>query len=450
MAASEGRSHMQMAKQLLQKIEDTDRRPPLGDAGALYRFNRRIGLWSRHEIDDIARLVGSTFDERNCKRINDYRGVAQLLYALAREGRGDESPFDAAPPGVAAAGKFYCLNGRRIDIVSLAPKHLARFAVPVAPNKDHPKPLFDGLLGASFPTTDADHEQQRLLLQMHFGACVIGVAARMQKAMLWRGVERSGKSTLQSIVRSMFKPENVSAVPPHLWAHEYHCAALAGKVLNTVGEVDDKRPLTVSFKNVIGRDLLHGRHVTHRPFSFRNEAANVFACNGYPPTEDQTNAFWDRWSCVEFRHTRAEENRDDTLAEKIISKELPAVLAYALAGAKALAEHGGRFIKTAADRETIERWRGRTDSVRSWLADSEAVELLRNFPGAEDAGYWTRSQTELHRSYCAWCSQARRHPLSLHNFGDALRNAFVLYGLREDTASHKIYGLHPLPPTGRT
>jgi putative DNA primase/helicase len=369
-----------------------------------------------------------------------------LVYSRARDGVAhDGSPFDTAPPGIAANGMFYRLNGVGVEKLKLAPDHLARFAVPVAPNEKQATPLFDGLIAASFPASDDDHEEQRELLQQHFGSCVVGVAARMQKAMLWRGVERSGKSTLQEVMRSMFEAHNVAAIPPHLWFHEYHCAALAGKILNTVGEVDDKRPLTTSFKNVIGRDLLHGRHVTHRPFAFRNDAGHVFATNTFPPTEDQTNAFWDRWSIIEFRHTRQPEARDDQLAEKIIANELPGVLAWALEGAHRLGQRGRRFLETTAHRRMIDLWRGRTDSVRSWLLDREAVELLRDEKDDRQVPeYWLRSQTELHRHYCQWCSLARRHPLGLQNFGDALRNAFAVFGLCEDTATHKIRGVHPL------
>jgi putative DNA primase/helicase len=434
-----------MARQIFDDIKRVDQQAPLADSGALYRYERRSGLWRRHEIDALARFVGEMIDETNCKRVSDYRGIAQLVYSRARDDVAhDASPFDAAPPGIAADGVFFRLNCTKVERVKLAPEHLARFAVPVAPDTKHPRPLFDALIAASFSTSDADHGEQRVLLQQHFGACVIGAAARMQKAMLWRGVERSGKSTLQEVMRSMFRAENVAAVPPHLWAHEYHCAALAGKVLNTVGEVDDKRPLTVAFKNVVGRDLLHGRHVTHRPFSFRNEAAHVFNCNGFPPTEDQTNAFWDRWSGVEFRHTRPPENRDDRLAEKIIASELPGVLAWAIEGAQLLAEAGGRFIETVAHTAMIEKWRGRTDSVRSWLFDRDVVELLRDEPDDRQVKeYWLRTQTELHRHYCTWCQMARRHPLGLHTFGDALRNAFGVAGLSEDRATHKIGGAHP-------
>lgn len=445
MPASEGRSHFEMAHEIFDQIKRNDKHAPLADAGALYRFDLRSGLWIRHELDAVARFVGGAINERNCKKVADYRGIAQLVYSNARDGVAhDASPFDAAPSGIAADGTFFCMNCAGVERVKLAPEHLARFAVPVAPDEKHPQPLFEAMIAASFPTSDADHQEQRALLRQHFGACVIGAAARMQKAMLWRGVERSGKSTLQEIMRAMFKPDNVSAVPPHLWHHEYHCAALAGRILNTVGEIDDKRPLTVSFKNVIGRDLLHGRHVTHRPFSFRNEAGHVFNTNAFPPTEDQTNAFWDRWSGIEFRHTRPPEKRDDRLAEKIIANEVPGVLAWALHGASTLAQNGGRFIETTAHRAMMEKWRGRTDSVRSWLLDRDAVELLRDHDDSSHKEYWLRSQTGLHRHYCAWCQLARRHPLGLHNFGDALRNAFPMAGLCEDQATHKIWGAHPL------
>jgi hypothetical protein len=61
-----------------------------------------------------------------------------------------------------------------------------------------------------------------------------------------------------------------------------------------------------------------------------------------------------------------------------------------------------------------------------------------------DPVYWLYTQSELWRAYMAWCDRERRHrPLGIHNFGDHLRNAFSDFGLREDTATHKIFGVHP-------
>jgi putative DNA primase/helicase len=197
---------------------------------------------------------------------------------------------------------------------------------------------------------------------------------------------------------------------------------------------------------VTGRDLLHGRHVTHRPFAFKNEAAHVFASNSYPPTNDQTGAFWARWSCIRFRHTRPLHERDRALGEKIIADELPGVLAWALDGANDLAQLGGCFVETRTNADVLNEWRGRTDSVRSWLSDREAVELERDesADGTRQVDdYWTRSQTELHRAYVSWCASARRLPLGLHNFGDQLRNAAAGFGLREDSHLRKFRGVHP-------
>ena len=168
--ASEGRSHCEMALEIFSLIKNHDKEQPLADAGALYRYERRSGLWVRHELDTLARFVGNAINERNCKRVADYRGIAQLVYSNARDGIAhDASPFDGAPPGIAADGMFFHLNGAGVERTKLLPKHLARFAVPVTPDEKHPRPLFDALIEASFPASDHDHEEQRALLQKFDG-----------------------------------------------------------------------------------------------------------------------------------------------------------------------------------------------------------------------------------------------------------------------------------------
>jgi hypothetical protein len=86
MATNEGRSHSEMANEIFGLIKTNDKESPLADAGALYRYERRSGLWVRHELDAIARFVGGTINERNCKKVADYRGIAQLVYSNARDG----------------------------------------------------------------------------------------------------------------------------------------------------------------------------------------------------------------------------------------------------------------------------------------------------------------------------------------------------------------------------
>jgi phage/plasmid-associated DNA primase len=218
-----------------------------------------------------------------------------------------------------------------------------------------------------------------------------------------------------------------------------------------VGEIDDHRPLGVSFKNVIGRDLLHARHVTQRTFSFTNEACHVFNANGFPPTEDHTNAFFERWSIVRFDHVCPAQSRDPRLAEKIVGRELGAVLSWALDGARDLFACDERFIETTVHLDVLDQWRGRTDSVRSFFLDREAVELRMNWrdehPGEADPGdeYFAHAQSELHREYRRWCERVGRKGFGLHAFGDSMRRAFERFGLSEDTKTHRIVGAHPKP-----
>ena len=93
-----GRSHMEMAVEIFAAIRDADQHSPLADGGSLYRY-AESGLWVPHDLDDLARLVGSSLNEVNCKRGGDYRSIAGLVYAQARNGLPrDASPFDDAPP----------------------------------------------------------------------------------------------------------------------------------------------------------------------------------------------------------------------------------------------------------------------------------------------------------------------------------------------------------------
>jgi len=51
---------------------------------------------------------------------------------------------------------------------------------------------------------------------------------------------------------------------------------------------------------------LTGRHLTGRPFSFRNEAAHLFMSNHLITTSDHSEPFYARWLLVEFIPWHAE------------------------------------------------------------------------------------------------------------------------------------------------
>jgi putative DNA primase/helicase len=230
---------------------------------------------------------------------------------------------------------------------------------------------------------------------------------------LFLGRERSGKSTLQAVLRRMFPPEAVSAVPPANWAREYFVASLAGKRLNLVGELDDTAPIpAAAFKNVTGGGLLEGRHPTHRPFTFLPTAGHVFASNVLPPTTDRGEAFFRRWAILHFRHRVPDGAVDPDLVEKIAAIEMPGVMARAFTAAEAVAG-AGRLRTTPAQDALLQRWRHAANPVLQWLLDDEAVELD---PQAEPV-----PNREAHDHYRRWAAAAGfRHAFGRNHFLELL------------------------------
>ena len=120
---------------------------------------------------------------------------------------------------------------------------------------------------------------------------------KYQKAALfYEPFGRAGKGTLERILRSLVPPSFVTAISPFKWDQDYHVATLAGSRLNVVGELPENEAIPASsFKTVIGGDLITGRHPTHRPITFTNEAAHLFMSNHLITTKDQSEAFFSRW-----------------------------------------------------------------------------------------------------------------------------------------------------------
>jgi putative DNA primase/helicase len=103
-----------------------------------------------------------------------------------------------------------------------------------------------------------------------------------------------------------------------------------------VGELPENVAIPAAiFKSVIGGDLITGRHPTHRPITFKNEAAHVFMSNHLINSRDQSEAFFARWVIVEFPNSRLRSGLpiDPMIASRIIESETPGIAHWALQGA---------------------------------------------------------------------------------------------------------------------
>lgn len=368
----ESGTHYQIAVAYGDLLTEETGHMPVFSEGKVWLFDNEEWIFQDYSLDWLGVDVGRRFSsQRNCKKASDYRGVTGVFCTLYEK----SDFFEKAPAGIAAGGYFYRIekNGD-IQKEKLGPKHRSRMSVPVEPDFEAKSPLFDELL-ANALGEDEEGEAQKEVLQMAFGATLARTLWTYRKVLFLYGASSTGKSTLLDLLRNFFPPEVVGAVNPASWENEYHAAALAGKAVNMVGEIDGTTPIPGGvFKSFTGGDLVSGRHPTHKPIYFRCTASQIFNGNRLPPTRDKTMAFFVRWLIVEFSRPIPIDRQIACLADRIFEEEQAAVLAWMLNGAAKLAKRGS-FPETPQHKRLIDYWRAGNNSALQFVMDLDYVEL---------------------------------------------------------------------------
>lgn len=399
----------------------TDVWRPVGCEGSLYRVDRASSLWVEVPFDEIVHQVTANHDAKeNCERGSDYKSIAQHVISIAAK----NDYFLDAPVGLATPAGFYKIIDSKIDVVPLTPAHRQRVMINVTP-EETPTPLFDAFMHETFQSSTPDEESQQIaLVQEITGATMTGIAHKYQKATMdYDPFGRAGKGTLVNIQTELVPPAFRSAVSPFKWDGEYYLANLAGSRLNVVGELPDDKPIpAAAFKTVLGGDLLTGRHPTHRPITFKNQAAHLFMSNHLINTTDHSEAFFARWNIVEFPNSRTVSGLplDPDLAERIIETELPGIAFWALQGAARLIANGA-YSKSSAHDRLMTQWRRRTNSLDEFIF--ECCDLGDEF---------SSNRAKFYQVYTAWCKDSGRKPFAKSKVKDLLAHNIV-HGIKHST-----------------
>jgi len=188
---------------------------------------------------------------------------------------------------------------------------------------------------------------------------------------LWFGPTASGKTTAQKLLASLISSDLTSSIGPDSWDKATEIGVLAGKRLNLAGELNHKKLLGTEFLSVVGDEaILTGRRLYGDPFTFRSKASHVFNTNEMPRTFLRNEAFYRRWSILNFAHTTKQKNRQNDLAENIISDEFDALVAFMLKGESLL--HDGRLDFITDDSgDRMRDWKVENNTVLGFLLDDE-------------------------------------------------------------------------------
>lgn len=398
--AASAETHHGYSKAILANLTE-DGYPPVGHQGELYVLDPTSCLWEHKPTDTLIRMVAEAHDgKEHCTRRSDYRAIAEHTISLASS----DQYFSDGPTGIACPGGFYQIENNEIRLVDLLPDHRQRLMLGFTPTQ-MPTPMFDAFLHETFASGNDDETAQQIrLLQEVVGGIMLGILHKYQIAVLfYEPFGRAGKGTLEKQIRALVPTEFISAISPFRWHHDYHVATLAGKRLNVVGELPENEAIPASaFKSVIGGDLVTGRHPTHRPITFTNEAAHLFMSNHLITTKDQSEAFFARWKIIEFPNSRLRSGLplDPGLAQRIIDNEMPGIALWALEGAARLLRNARLSDSMAHDR-LMAKWRRSTNTLEEFI--HESCEVV-------PTGIYKRSL--FYQDYSAWCSETGRRPFS--------------------------------------
>lgn len=191
-----------------------------------------------------------------------------------------------------------------------------------------------------------------------------------KKAFMLNGGGNNGKTTFLKVVMALLGSENYSAVElQDLDDNRFAKIDLYGKHANLVDDLPSRAlKQTGAFKAITGNGEISGEMKYGGRFKFRPYVKMCFATNNVPRTNDDSDAFYERWIILNFPNSFIGESADTELDEKLTTNtEMEGLLRFCLSILPKLIEKG------FSDQETTEEKRIKysrlSDPVGSFLTD---------------------------------------------------------------------------------
>jgi putative DNA primase/helicase len=279
--------------------------------------------------------------------------------------------------------------------------HVGYFEIvqlPVTYNPATTCPVFDKYLA-----TTLDEESAQLAIEI-LGYCLIP-DTRFEKAFMFTGTGRNGKSIFLSVINSLLGSDNVSHIAlQDLEENRFKAAGLLGKLVNTFADLDSRALKSTTFlKMLTSGDPIDAERKFKDGFSFTNYARMVFSANTLPRSSDTTFAFYERWIILPFERVFDANNpdTDPNLRDKLSDpRELSGIFNRALAGLQRLYQRG-RFTMPESVKQALQEYERQNDSVLAFC--DECTELKSD-------GF--SSKEMFYAVYRSWCEEQGLKPVS--------------------------------------
>lgn len=274
---------------------------------------------------------------------------------------------------------------------------------------------------------DSDVLQKRQFIQQWMGGLLLADSSQ-QCMLILKGEGSNGKSVLMDIARHMVGEANTTSAMLHRLKHPDVRATLDKKLLNQSPDLPKLRHVSDGeFKAIIGGDSIEAS-AKYKPSShFKPYVRLMVATNNMPHSSDTTEGYFRRLVVLTFNRHFSEHERDPQLLTKL-KDEMPGIVAWAVAGARALRALG-RFSIPPSSAQEIQAYRAEISPARSF-----AEECLVPSQGPSSI-----KAQELFSAYSTWC---RSHGFSPGNSVSLGRELSSL-GFRSRKVSSTVWMVSP-------
>ena len=346
----------------------------------------RDGVYEEYGEQVIEQLVLNTFKHaRIAQKLN--RNYMNEVLAHVRWGSyTDRKEFDNDENIIHLANGL--LDIRTGKVSPETPDYYSRIKLPVFYDPEAKAPAFEKALAEILPD-----EKARLDVMEEFAA-VLWRTAKLQKAFLWVGNGRNGKSTLLYVLQSLIGAKNFSSIAiQDLQVSRFKPAELDGKLANIYSDISATEiHATGIIKSIISGDAITVEKKNRDPFTFHPFSKLFYSANQVPEVLDSSDAWFRRWKITEFTQEFEKDKCDPDLPAKLTSpQELSGILNLVIATLKDLIARG-KFAHEDDIDLIRESWLLKADHLRRFI-DAE----LELEPGVDT------SRQKVYDAYTKWC-----------------------------------------------
>lgn len=272
---------------------------------------------------------------------------------------------------------------------------------------------------------EPDWESRVLALQEAICATMFGMGPRYQKAFLCYGAAATGKTQLLTIIQNLLPDDARSSAPPESWGDKFMPTTMYGKVLNSCGELSEKKVIDGQrFKSIIDGEEMPGQYKNGQIFQFKPICTHWFASNHLPKTDDASLGFVRRWIIFMFNSPMRDDEKILNFGEIVAAEEREAIVSWIVEALPRLREKPTLTVPES-HLDLIEEVACANNSVRAFLRKTEALRFnseCRAMAGIKD----------VYAIYWAFClADGGQRPVDPQSFRRRMRELGIEFGFQE-------------------